>query len=440
MGSPLTVFLTTYNTGLQGSRAQEQDLSSWLIPQLHKAAAEAATPDIYAIAVQELLPLHLAMAGLSRPVLIALTERIEALLSAHATSTSPGKVKERYTLVSRECRVGTALWVFARESTTAGRIGKVLRTSVGLWRLGMGNKAAVGVRMPIKRGKDGGWEVLTFISAHLEAHDHNIKARNEQYNTILSSLVFRGGDPLYRLQPFQPHHTSHLFLMGDLNYRLERLPGHYPRETGDLVQLERERATLASLDTLKREQAAGRAFGGMREGDLTRFAPTYKRVVGQVEGYSEKRIPGWTDRILIASYSDPPSLYAPDAVPGIAPDYTTQILQFTSSPEITISDHKPVHALVVLPPVAHNALNPIRAPMLAPPPPPSRPRPIPRTEEDLFFWWIVGSILDRAVGLPWSILVLLGFGNQKAGMGVSAFLAMFWGVWWSGLVGGYFSS
>lgn len=61
MSAPLTVFLTTYNTGLQGSMAQEQDLSSWLIPVLHSAAAEqAGAPDIYAIAVQELLPLHLA--------------------------------------------------------------------------------------------------------------------------------------------------------------------------------------------------------------------------------------------------------------------------------------------------------------------------------------------------------------------------------------------
>lgn len=55
----LTVFLTTYNTGLQGSKAQEQDLSSWLIPILHNAG-ERVVPDIFAIAVQELLPLHLA--------------------------------------------------------------------------------------------------------------------------------------------------------------------------------------------------------------------------------------------------------------------------------------------------------------------------------------------------------------------------------------------
>ncbi len=75
--------------------------------------------------------------------------------------------------------------------------------------------------------------------------------------------------------------------MGDLNYRIERLPGPYPRETGELVALERERAALVALDTLKHEQAAGRVFGGMREGDLTRFAPTYKRIVGQVEGYSQ---------------------------------------------------------------------------------------------------------------------------------------------------------
>lgn len=60
--SALTVFLTTYNTGLQGSLAQEQDLSSWLIPVLHNHARKngGTVPDIYAIGVQELLPLHLA--------------------------------------------------------------------------------------------------------------------------------------------------------------------------------------------------------------------------------------------------------------------------------------------------------------------------------------------------------------------------------------------
>lgn len=58
----LKIFLTTWNTGLQGSRAQTQDLTSWLLPVLHKSSEEAngQVPDIYAIGVQELLPVHLA--------------------------------------------------------------------------------------------------------------------------------------------------------------------------------------------------------------------------------------------------------------------------------------------------------------------------------------------------------------------------------------------
>ena len=63
--APLSIFLTTWNTGLQGSKAQSQDLTSWLLPVLHKTTndpnlPEGIIPDLYAIAVQELLPVHLA--------------------------------------------------------------------------------------------------------------------------------------------------------------------------------------------------------------------------------------------------------------------------------------------------------------------------------------------------------------------------------------------
>lgn len=73
------------------------------------------------------------------------------------------------------------------------------------------------------------------------------------------------------------------------------------------------------------------------------------------------------------------------------------------------------------------------APVLAPLPAQCRPRPAAATREEVIFWRIVGSILDRLIGWPWTILVLLGFGNDKAGLGVSAFLAMIWGVWQSGV-------
>lgn len=63
--SELNIFLTTWNTGLQGSKAQSQDLTSWLLPVLQGSSQNPAIPrgdipDIYAIGIQELLPLHLA--------------------------------------------------------------------------------------------------------------------------------------------------------------------------------------------------------------------------------------------------------------------------------------------------------------------------------------------------------------------------------------------
>jgi hypothetical protein len=64
MSKPLTIFLTTWNTGLQGSKAQSQDLTSWLLPVLQRTSQDAsgqiAPPDLYAIGVQELLPVNLA--------------------------------------------------------------------------------------------------------------------------------------------------------------------------------------------------------------------------------------------------------------------------------------------------------------------------------------------------------------------------------------------
>lgn len=129
----------------------------------------------------------------------------------------------------------------------------------------------------------------SFVCTHLEAHEHNIPTRNAQYNKILSSLVFKSTDPL--VTPYQIFDTSHLFLMGDLNYRLTRLPSSgWPKEakqSDDVLSLEKERAEMVDLDTLRMEQREGRVAGGLREGDLSRFAPTYKRIVGKVDGYAQ---------------------------------------------------------------------------------------------------------------------------------------------------------
>lgn len=105
------------------------------------------------------------VAGLTSTVLMALTDRIQSLLSSHAKSLSPDKTPERYFLISRESHCGVALWLFGRESTMRSRIGKPLGSRLGLWYGGMGNKGAVGIRLPVERaGKgQGGWETLTYV-------------------------------------------------------------------------------------------------------------------------------------------------------------------------------------------------------------------------------------------------------------------------------------
>ena len=105
----------------------------------------------------------IAVAGLTSTVLYALTERIESLLSSHAKSLSSDKAPERYFLISRESHCGVALWLFGRESTMKSRVGKSLGARLGLWYGGMGNKGAVGIRLPVERAGrgNGGWEVLT---------------------------------------------------------------------------------------------------------------------------------------------------------------------------------------------------------------------------------------------------------------------------------------
>ena len=104
------------------------------------------------------------MAGFAKPVLVALTTRIQSLLSSHATSLSPSRTQENYLLVSRVSHGGTALWIFAREATLGGRLGRAGEAKLGLWWGGMSNKGAVSVRVPVRRGDDGGWEVLTYVA------------------------------------------------------------------------------------------------------------------------------------------------------------------------------------------------------------------------------------------------------------------------------------
>ncbi len=255
----------------------------------------------------------------------------------------------------------------------------------------------------------------SFISAHLSAHDHNLARRNAECRTIASSLLFPPASPLALPQTL--YDSSHAFVMGDLNYRLARTPpgGHdlsverleLDDDTHDHDALREERTALVALDTLKQAQAQGDAFAGMDEGDLAAFAPTYKRVIGQRAGYSAKRIPGYTDRILWAS---------------VASGQGARTEAYASVDEVTLSDHKPIGCRIVLPPSATGpgtGTSPHHTSAL------TLAAPATRTDATfltLYAAW--GLAADRTVGYAWLLTLLLGGGRLKIGLGVEAVLLL----------------
>lgn len=119
---------------------------------------------------------------------------------------------------------------------------------------------------------------FTFVSAHLAPHDYNVSRRNADWASLVSSLVFSSSSS--SSSTYQIYDTSYLFVMGDLNYRLnstkpERLAirdiGNYLGE-GNIEGLLRH-------DQLSQEQKEGRTMHGLKEGKIG-FPPTYKFVKG----------------------------------------------------------------------------------------------------------------------------------------------------------------
>lgn len=109
--------------------------------------------------------------------------------------------------------------------------------------------------------------------------------------------------------------------MGDLNYRLN-CP--LPRE--DLIdRLRRHPRSILQYDQLVHAVAMHDAFDGFSEGTLD-FLPTYKYEKGG-NRFSSKKEPAWCDRILVKG--------------------NCEVKYYSSVPETTCSDHKPVIADIV---------------------------------------------------------------------------------------------
>ncbi|PPQ81227.1 hypothetical protein CVT25_015751 [Psilocybe cyanescens] len=411
----LLVQIASYNTNLQGVLGLPQDLVDWLAPTFQVSSflsPKLRAPDIVAVGFQELLPLHLGLSGLSKAVI----DDRDALILSQIETHSPNK--ESYSLIAKVVNVGIALLVYGRDDGIARKVSDVHTSWTGCGPGYMGNKGAVGVRFRVSGPEGTAGETYTFVNCHLTAHDHKLQQRIADYRHIVGTLTFPSEYPDSKTLS-TIYKTSHLFLLGDLNFRLE-LPKTHPlfvkRLTHDFAQItesERIREELKEFDQLTIEKRRGTVFAGLHEGDFWKFKCSYKYKLGEVDKYSTKRTPSWTDRILYATYTDSPDTPSQSAITN---------LLYTSIPSYTTSDHKPVVSLLLLPP------RPVDAPSSIP----IIPLPTaytPAVDPKATLKCYIGRVLDRVIGITWWIFIFLGAGSGIVGV-FNLFLGLCAWTWW----------
>lgn len=468
----LRVQLASYNANQQFEKDALPGLTEWLVPTLTEskrsgyATQPDAThahdlspreaPDMYAVALQEFAPLSAALGGLVSADAAAIDDEIRRTIRLHQSVVRPDRMydplelgggPENYVKIGEVLHGGLALFVYARErrprmdaraASAAQRVREVRTAYVGTGIGGvMGNKGAVGVRVRVAsadaKAPD---EVLTFVCAHLAAHDHNVARRNADWKAIVERLVFDSASvqPLIVLQDdkvqaplraiqqvsagrttltprplddeeYSLYDTHHLFVLGDLNYRVGTgvegvsLDGHekrYPPIDAAAVRAAQRSfqasqwTALRPYDQLLKERFATppRTMHGLYVPSMEQhqIPPTYKyKARGEMEQLSQKRLPGWPDRLLWASS---------DAAHG---SHALRCELYRSLMRYTLSDHKPITAIVELPR------------RLAPG---SEYLPVPFSLHPHWrLWRTIGRALDRVVGLVWMLLLTSGYGS-----------------------------
>uniref|UniRef100_A0A250YM58 phosphatidylinositol-3,4,5-trisphosphate 5-phosphatase n=1 Tax=Castor canadensis TaxID=51338 RepID=A0A250YM58_CASCN len=189
----------------------------------------------------------------------------------------------------------------------------------------LGNKGAVGVSFMFNGTS------LGFVNSHLTSGSEKKLRRNQNYMNILRFLAL--GDK--KLSPFNiTHRFTHLFWLGDLNYRVE-LPTW---EAEAIVQKikQQQYADLLVHDQLLTERREQKVFLHFEEEEIT-FAPTYRfeRLTRDKYAYTKQKatgmkynLPSWCDRVLWKSY----------------PLVHVVCQSYGSTSDIMTSDHSPVFA------------------------------------------------------------------------------------------------
>lgn len=163
----------------------------------------------------------------------------------------------------------------------------------------LGNKGAVGVSFMFNGTSFG------FVNSHLTSGSEKKLRRNQNYASILRFLNL--GDK--KLNPFDiTHRFTHLFWLGDLNYRVE-MPSSEAESIVSKIKQQQYQDLLAK-DQLSMERKEGKVFLHFDEEEIT-FAPTYRFERDTRERYAYTKakatgtkynLPSWCDRVLRKSY------------------------------------------------------------------------------------------------------------------------------------------
>ncbi|CAH7690287.1 inositol polyphosphate 5-phosphatase II [Phakopsora pachyrhizi] len=350
---------------------------------------------IFSFQLRELAPLHLALSNLTQQHLTQRVNRISKILNSNNRDDSDHRSMDKstssidsYDLIVSTRHGGLALLIYLRQNNQFGKLSRVENssTSFGCFDL-MNNKGALGARLTFKTGDEktsvnlresitSDKTVLTFVNAHLAAHDSGLEARSRNYQSLISRMLFRSDENTYSI-----YDSNLLFFMGDLNYRISLVPNtskvikvphlkssSLPEslsksQVQHLLLADKHLDLIDYHETLKHQHSDQKVLVGLNEGPIS-FKPTYKYQIGTVDQFVS------FDHRL--------------------PDYSQ-------------SDHKPVYGTFLI-----------------------KIRPNFENDKNLIIKGLIGNLLDKSVGYLMVSVIIIGFGNFKVGILNTLVLIISW--------------
>ncbi|KAK0546698.1 hypothetical protein OC845_004456 [Tilletia horrida] len=220
--------------------------------------------------------------------------------------------------------------------------------------------------------------------------------------------------PTYKFKVIKPAKEKSALETGNL-HKDEKVTDY--STTGASTAVASSAASVVS-ETAKSESSSTPLF--------TKIAAPSPKAAEEAAGQelSKKRVPGWTDRILWASAHDGSQLsLASKGTHGLEVELYRSVIQYTHS------DHKPVTAILKIDPANQPALGSASKPVFLKD---SKPQAIvtPYNRDPLWqLKLLLGSILDKILGLIWTSLIKAGAGSLITGA-LEAVVVLVLSIWY----------